>query len=112
MDKLRTNGKESYGNLRITLKTDHPENYYVVRLLNANNEVMKEFLFTGDGERKVSVDNMLAGIYKFLVIDDENKNGEWDTGDFKKKLQPEKMFVYKDTYQLKGGWDLDAEVKF
>lgn len=110
--QFRTSGKDAYGNLRITLKTDHPENYYIVRLLNANNEVMKEFLFTGNGERKVSVENILAGSYKFLVIDDENRNGKWDTGDFKNKIQPEKMFIYKDTYQLKGGWDLEAEVKF
>ncbi len=110
--KFRTTGKDNYGNLRITLKTDHPENYYIVRLLNANDEIMKEFLFTGNGERKVSVENILSGSYKFLVIDDKNRNGKWDTGNFKNKIQPEKMFIYKDTYQLKGGWDLDAEVKF
>lgn len=110
--KFRTTGKDGYGNLRITLKTDHPENYYIVRLLNSNDEIMKEFLFTGNGERKVSVENILSGSYKFLVIDDANKNGKWDTGNFKNKVQPEKMFIYKDTYQLKGGWDLDAEVKF
>jgi hypothetical protein len=110
--KFRTSGKDAYGNMRITLKTDHPAKYYIVRLLNANNEVLKEFLFTGNGERKVSVENILAGSYKFLVIEDDNRNGKWDTGDFKNKVQPEKMFVYKDTYQLKGGWDLEAVVKF
>jgi hypothetical protein len=110
--KFRTSGKDAYGNMRITLKTDHPEKYYIVRLLNADNEVMKEFLFTGNGERKVSVENILAGSYKFLVIEDDNRNGKWDTGDFKNKVQPEKMFVYKDSYQLKGGWDLEAVVKF
>ena len=55
---------------------------------------------------------MAAGGYKFVVIDDVNKNGKWDTGDFSKKIQPEKIFSYKETYQLKGGWDLDVEVKF
>lgn len=107
-----TNTKDSYGNLKITLKTEHPEKYYVIRLLNANNVVEKEFYFTGNGERKITVENILAGGYKFVVIDDENKNGEWDSGDFKRKIQPEKIFTYKDVYQLKGGWDLEAEVRF
>ncbi len=107
-----TNSKDSYGNLRITLKTEHPEKYYVVKLQNAAGEPVKEFYLTGNGERKVSAENILAGGYKFVVIEDDNRNGEWDSGDFKKRLQPEKIFTYKDVYQLKGGWDLDVEVKF
>ncbi len=107
-----TNTKDSYGNLRITLKTEHPENYYVVKLLNQAEETVKEFFFTGNGERKVSAEGILAGNYKFVVIEDLNKNGKWDSGDFDRKQQPEKIFTYKDTYQLKGGWDLDVEVKF
>jgi hypothetical protein len=46
------------------------------------------------------------------VIEDENKNGEWDTGNFAKKKQPENIFTYQDVYELKGGWDMDIEVKF
>lgn len=107
-----TNAKNSYGNIHISLKTQHPENYYVIKLVDASNNTVKEFFFTGNGERKVSVENVLAGRYKFVVIEDANKNGVWDTGDFKNKKQPEKIFTYKESYQLKGGWDLDAEVKF
>jgi len=110
--KFTTNSKSNYGNLHINLKTEHPENYYVIRLLNATNDVVQEFLFSGNGERKVSVDNILAGSYKFAVIEDTNKNGEWDTGEFKNKIQPEKVYTFKEIYQLKGGWDLDVEVKF
>lgn len=110
--KFVTNTKDNYGNLKITLKTEHPEKYYVIKLLNSNNAVVKEFYFTGNGERKVTVENILAGSYKFLVIDDENKNGEWDSGNFQRRIQPEKIFTYKDVYQLKGGWDLEVEVRF
>lgn len=110
--RFTTKNKTSYGNLHITLKTEHPENFYVIKLLNAANETVKEFFFTGNGERKVTVDNILAGTYRFVVIDDTNKNGVWDTGDFSHKIQPEKTYPYKETYQLKGGWDLDVEVKF
>lgn len=110
--QFTTNRKDSYGSLHITLKTEHPENYYVIKLLDAAGETIKEFFFTGNGERKVSVDNILAGSYKFVVIEDTNRNGQWDTGNFKDKIQPEKIFTYKDNYQLKGGWDLDVVVKF
>lgn len=109
---FQTNGKDNYGNLHITLQTDHPERYYIIKLLNASGGVEEEFFFSGNGERKVTLENLPAGSYKFEVVDDANRNGKWDTGNFKMKIQPEKVFTYKDAYQLKGGWDLDVEVKF
>ncbi len=113
VQRITTNDKTSYGNLQIKLKTEHPDKYYVIKLLHAeSNEVVKEFYFTGNGEKKITVSDVLAGKYKFMVIEDENKNGEWDTGNFEKKIQPENIYTYQDTYELKGGWDLDVEVKF
>jgi uncharacterized protein (DUF2141 family) len=113
VQRITTNDKTSYGNLQIKLKTEHPDKYYVIKLLHAeSNEVVKEFYFTGNGEKKITVSDVLAGKYKFMVIEDVNKNGEWDTGNFEKKIQPENIFTYQDTYELKGGWDLDVEVKF
>jgi hypothetical protein len=110
--KFTTNTKDNYGNLRITLKTEHPEKNYVIKLQTQSGTPVKEFYLSGNGERRVSALNVLAGGYKFVVIEDENKNGKWDSGSFKKKTQPEKIFTYKEVYQLKGGWDLDVEVKF
>lgn len=111
--RITTNSKSSYGNIMLKLKTEHPEKYYVVKLQNANTgETIREFYFTGNGERKITVGDVLAGKYKFIVIEDENKNGEWDTGSFAKKKQPENIFTYQDVYELKGGWDMDIEVKF
>lgn len=109
---LVTDKKDNYGNLNITLKTQNPEKYYIIQLLNASNEPVKEFFFTGNGERRVVAENVPSGMYKFVVVEDDNRNGKWDTGSFINKIQPEKIFTYKDTYQLKGGWDLDVEVKF
>jgi len=111
--QITTNSKSSYGNIMLKLKTEHPERYYVVKMMNENTgETVREFYFTGNGERKITVNDVLAGKYKFIVIEDENKNGEWDTGSFAKKKQPENIFTYKDVYELKGGWDMDIEVKF
>lgn len=110
--KFTTNKKENYGNLHITLKTELPGKYYVVKLLSSTHELIQEFFFTGDAERKITVNNLPAGTYMFNVVDDTNKNGAWDTGNFHSKIQPEKVFTYPDTYQLKGGWDLDVTVKF
>lgn len=88
--KFRTNLKDNYGNLNITLKSAHPDRHYIVKLLNESGDVVKEIPFSGDSIRKISVQNLPAGNYKFLAIDDRNNNGVWDPGSFKDKIQPGK----------------------
>jgi uncharacterized protein (DUF2141 family) len=72
---------------------------------------VKQIVFTGETEKKINLDNLAAGNYKLSAIDDTNKNGSWDSGSFTLHIQPEKVINFKDTYTLKGGWDLDIEVK-
>lgn len=110
--RFRTNNKNDYGTINLTLKATGTEAPYIFRLLNGNNDVVKEIPFTGDGEQKVKLEKIPAGRYNAEIIEDRNANGKWDTGDFKNKIQPEKVYTFKDTYQLKGGWDLEVEVKF
>ena len=110
--KFQTNEKDSYGNIHLTMTTKDENKHYIVKLLNSNDEVIAEIPFSGSTEKKVDINNVVAGSYHAVVVDDRNNNGKWDTGNFRNKIQPEKVYTIKDTYQLKGGWDLDVEVKF
>lgn len=110
--KLKTTSKDNYGNLNVILKSTHPEKTYVVKILDAGSDALiTEIHITNEPEKKVLIENVAAGTYKVIVIDDANGNGVWDTGNFKNKIQPEKIITYPSTYTLKGGWDLDVEVK-
>jgi len=111
--KFKTDTKDNYGNLNITLTSKHPEKSYIVKIVEANSlAVIQEIPFSGEAQKKIQLQNVAAGNYKVMAIDDVNGNGKWDTGNFKKRIQPEKIVTFKDTYILKGGWDLDIEVKF
>lgn len=111
--KFKTNSRDNYGNLIVKLKSQDINKSYIVRILNSqSNELVKEITFTGESEKVITIENVPAGNYKVTAIDDTNKNGEWDSGNFKTRTQPEKIINYKDGYTLKGGWDLDMEIKF
>lgn len=73
--------------------------------------MVKEFRFGGESEKKISIPNVPAGSYKITAIEDANNNGEWDTGNFAQKIQAEKVITFKETHALKGGWDMEIEVK-
>jgi len=110
--KFKTTSKDNYGNLNVILKSPTADKNYVVRILDNTDALIKEIYFSHQTEMKLTIPDAPAGTYKVNAIDDTNGNGKWDTGNFKTKTQPEKIISFPNTYTLKGGWDLDMEIKF
>ena len=55
------------------------------------------------------------GTYYMRLIIDENGNGKWDTGDFEKGIQPERVSYYHHSLDLRAlfeysqdDWDINA----
>jgi hypothetical protein len=44
------------------------------------------------------------------IILDKNFNGEWDTGEYLKHLQPEEVLYYKDKIEVRSNWDIEVNV--
>lgn len=107
--KFRTNEKSSYGNIHLNVKSEKPGIHYIVNLYNSNNEIVRTFFVPGS--QKIDVNTMLSGNYKVGAVEDLNHNGRWDTGNLLYRRQPEPVINFQDTYTLKGGWDLEIEVK-
>jgi len=78
-----------------------------------NNSAFVELLDTQDKViRKVEVKNnradfyyLMPGKYAARLIVDENKNGRWDTGDFKTRKQPEMVYYYPQLIEFKANWE-------
>ncbi|MBS1611461.1 MAG: hypothetical protein JST49_01430, partial [Bacteroidetes bacterium] len=109
--KFKTMAKTSYGNLKITITAENTSKHYIVNILNDKNELIEEIPVSNTKEKKITISNVLAGNYHINVVEDDNNNGEWDTGNLLKHIQPEIVKELPSTYNLKGGWDLDVEVK-
>ncbi|MFZ9589310.1 MAG: hypothetical protein ACO28V_06225, partial [Chitinophagaceae bacterium] len=45
------------------------------------------------------------GDYEVKILFDNNKNGKWDTGDYWKKIQPEKVVARKKPISIRANWD-------
>ncbi|MGY8922902.1 MAG: hypothetical protein ACKVJR_04140, partial [Flavobacteriales bacterium] len=48
-----------------------------------------------------------AGKYIVRLIEDPNGNKQWDTGDYLKKIQPEKVIYYWKEIDLRANWDMN-----
>jgi hypothetical protein len=109
--KWLSDANENYGNIIMSLKIENTEKNYVFKLLDQDNNVVETFFSTGVKERKITFKNAKAGQYHLQAIEDRNNNGIWDSGNFNQKLQPEKIINFRETYDLKGNWDLEVEVR-
>jgi hypothetical protein len=45
------------------------------------------------------------GDYEVKILFDTNNNGKWDTGDYWKKIQPEKVVARKKPISIRANWD-------
>jgi uncharacterized protein (DUF2141 family) len=63
------------------------------------------------GTKTLSFKLLPPGEYSFKIIEDSNGNRQWDTGDYWKRRQPERIFFYSGAITLRANWDVDAQMK-
>lgn len=107
--------------LRVTLKTKKLEDYAVLKLginqefqfpiiLQLTNEKgtdVEQELYVEQMQKQYVFQNVKPGKYNVRVIEDGNKNKVWDTGDFLKRLQPEKIWYYPKLVELRANWEVE-----
>jgi len=103
---FRTSTKkiEDYGN--IYLRVQHESPYPFIIELITNKKVVKRF------DRPVTGNNynfelLNSGKYIVRLIEDVNENREWDTGNYLKKIQPEKVIYFWKEIDLRANWDMN-----
>lgn len=100
--KLATKTYADYGNLRITL-TNAKRFPLMLEVLNTKGDV--EAFYYSEGETKINFDSVLPDKYTLRVYYDDNKNKEWDTGDYLLKLQPEELIYMPKEIDVRANWD-------
>ncbi|MEO9894323.1 Ig-like domain-containing protein [Aurantibacter sp.] len=102
---LSTNSPADYGNLRLKVQTDSTSYPLVIQLTDQQGELKQE-IYTEKPEI-LEFNNVEPSKYFLRVIFDTNGNKVWDTGNFLKKLQPERVSYYPDTLEIRANWELE-----
>ena len=56
-------------------------------------------------EQVFEFNNIEPSKYLIRVIQDSNGNGKWDTGNFLKNKQPEKVKYYPEEIEIRANWE-------
>ena len=89
--KLSTKAYNDFGNLKLNLKNTSGQNL-IIQLLSINGEVKFENLMSNSFNTEFK--NIEAGNYLIRIIFDTNNNNRYDSGNYLKKIQPEKVFFF------------------
>ena len=101
--KFRTQEADYYGS--IILELAGVTSQVIVQLLeNTDKEkVINQKITTKNGE--VIFDFLKPGKYKVKIIYDQNQNGEWDTGSYQDKYQPEMVSYINEVIKVRSNWE-------
>lgn len=101
---------ENFGNLKLTLKPQLSAQQFVVQLLGENKAIVQQAISSGD--KALLFEHLPPGNYTIRIIHDKNRNGKWDTGDYFRKTQPEKVFIIPAVINIRANWDSEYEYIF
>lgn len=106
--KFTTKTEKDYGLIRMTYQLPDSEYPFVIQLLNSKGEVLQSDII--HQSETITYPNLAAGGYKIKAIEDRNGNGVWDTGNYRRKIEPERVFFFK-AITVRGYWELEEEWK-
>ena len=81
----------------------------ILQLSNMQGALVSQKII--DKDQEVVFDYLAPEKYKLKAIYDSNRNKVWDTGNFAKKLQPEKVIFYRKEIPVRSNWDVDESWK-
>jgi len=97
---------KSYSTLMANFIYTGTNHNLLIQLISADEKkVFKSFYL--NKKSSYFFDYLLPGSYKIKIIDDRNRNGKWDNGNYITKKQPEAAFYYPETFNLRAFWDLE-----
>lgn len=99
---------DNYGPLTLKVTVPDTTKGYVIELLDDQKNVVRRDAITKN--QSVVYKNYPVGKYYVRVIYDDNKNGKWDTGNVKKRIQPENIWVYLKQITLRSNWEAEEPI--
>ena len=67
------------------------------------------FIIEGVSTTRLEKRGLSPGKYKIEIIEDSNKNGVWDTGNYDRRRQPEKKMIFTPD-ALRAGWEQEVKL--
>jgi len=99
--RLSTRSYSDLGDLALNIEGDF-EYPILVQLTDTDGKTLLELF--AEEKQPFEFSKIQPASYLIRVVQDTNGNGKWDTGNFLKKQQPEKISYYPNEIQMRANW--------
>lgn len=100
---MSTQSYADLGNLSFNIEVSETAYPLIVQLTNEQGELKREIIATE--LNTFEFNNLEPTTYLMRVIFDANANGKWDSGNYLKKRQPERVSYYPDVIEVRANWE-------
>ncbi|MFN0728777.1 Ig-like domain-containing protein [Polaribacter gochangensis] len=100
---FNTKEPEDYGSISLTLNKK-PLSSVIVELLSEKDKKVIQRTYVTD-TKNIKFELLPPGNYIIRAILDTNSNKKWDTGNYLKKKEPEKVIYLPITFSIKANWN-------
>lgn len=107
-DKDFYSKKDSF-DIDSVLYSELNEGRLIINLFDKDDQIIEERFVQKDG--LLIFDHLIPGSYNMKLVYDKNNNSKWDTGDYLKNIQPERVIIYTKEIILKSNWDNEIDWK-
>ncbi len=101
---ISTKNASDYGNLRVLL--EHVKRFPVLVQLTDKDGAVKASEYS-EQNTTIVFDALEPALYTLRIIYDDNKNKEWDPGNFMEKHQSEEVIYFSKQIDVRANWDVE-----
>ena len=96
---------EDYGNVYLDV-IRNSNSKFILQMIDSNGEVIRVFKNVNQ-DATYNFNYVRPGKYIFRLIEDSNNNDKWDTGNYLKKIKPERVYYFSNELEVRANWDLN-----
>jgi len=97
---------DSYGTLYISIANPRPND--LVQIIGRDERVARQAYVSASG--KIAFRYIKVGEYMIKIVDDRNRNGQWDTGNYSEGILPEEIYYYPEKVSVRANWDIKIDI--
>ncbi len=109
--KIRIQPRKELGDLNLMISNFDSTKNYVVQIQGGGGQMIHEATVQKKNAYKARIEALAPDQFKLIIVEDNNANGVWDTGNYDQKRQPERIFR-KEIDPIRPNWEIEADVDF
>ena len=109
MLKTRVTKEDEYGIFKFFFEGKE-NSQYIVQLQGSNKKTIRENIIQSSDT--ILYEHLSPAEYKIKIIEDVNRNGKWDSGNYWEKIQPEPVHFFEKNISIRANWTQEESFKW